>query len=105
MRKTVFNSDNVAIAWIDEECTGPNKNCKHASRHGLMIHIIPAHADPRAEHVHLALPTYHYATEQEALDALQRAWDTAITVDNATDRDAAYARKVPVKILKSGDYR
>lgn len=96
--------DGALIAHGREGCTGPNAKCKRAAKRGLMYHIIPHHLDPRAEFAHLALPTYHYASRDEAVEALNKGWETAITVDNAIDRDAAYKRRVPVKILKSGKY-
>lgn len=85
------------LAIIRACCTGPNTRCRRAYRSGRTVHIIPV---TDHENFHIALPTYHYTSRDEALAALEIAMNTAITVDNPADRDAAYKAKVPVKILK-----
>lgn len=89
------------IAWIDSECTGPNPACRRAHRAGRIVHIIPAHTDPRAENCHIALNTYHYATRDDALAALEIAWKSSILVDNPRDRDEQYRLRHDVRIVKN----
>lgn len=101
MRENIHDGPGNIIAWVDDSCEGSNDACIKARRQGRRVHIIPAHTDPRAENHRLALPTYHYATRNEAVMTLDIAWETAIEVDNPSDRDAAYARRVPVKIRKN----
>lgn len=101
MREAIKGSDGKIIAWGEMGCKGPNGKCRAGFRANRPYHIIPAHTDPRAETVQIALPSYHYASRDDALAALENAWNTAETVDNPIDRDNAYARKVPVKILKN----
>ena len=100
----ITNDEGHEIAILREGCKGPNSACKRAARANRTIHIIPAHRDPRAQDAHLVLPTNHYATREEALEALEIAWNTAITVNNAADRDAAYETGRPVRIMKDGKY-
>ena len=59
-------------------CTGPNINCRSAAKEGKTVHIIPAPGD-------VVLNTYHYATEDEAREALARAQATAPTIRNDDD--------------------
>jgi hypothetical protein len=104
-RENILNDDGILIAWLDYVCEGENENCVRGRWEGRLFHIIPAHTDPRAEHVRIALSTYHYATRDEAVAALETSWETAITVDNRRDRDNEYYHNRPVKIKKGGDYR
>jgi hypothetical protein len=98
---TEYDRDDNPIAWVEMKCTGTNAACKEASREGRRVHIIPHHEDPRAAAFTLALPTYHFATEVDAVKALEEAWNwSAETANTADERDAAYARGVPVKIAK-----
>ena len=105
MRVNIVDDQGNIIAWLDDQCRGPNHNCITGYKNGKPFHIIPTHTDPRAADVHLALATYHYASRDEAIEALETSWATAITVDNLVDRDAAYRRNMPVKIKKNGNYR
>ena len=100
----ITNAEGTIIAWLDDQCKGPNRECKAAFRANRPFHIIPGHDDPRAQDAHLALPTYHYASRDEAIEALENGWNTAITVDNARDRDEAYKTGRPVRIMKNGSY-
>ena len=103
-RHTVIDSDGNVAAWIRlGGCNNPA--CTAACRDGRPYHLTPAHTDPRAADATLALPAHHFASPAEAADYLEQAWQSAVTVDNATDRDAAYAAGVPVRILNSGQYR
>lgn len=61
-------------------------------------HVISIDTD---KDYHLVLPETHYASVDEGVKAIENAINTAETVDNPTDRDAAYKRGVPVKILKN----
>lgn len=100
----ITNDAGDVIAQLREGCTGPNSRCKRDARTKGTFHIIPMHTDPRAENAHLTLPSYHAASRDEAVAMLENGWETAITVDNAIDRDAGYKRRIPVIVLKSGKY-
>ena len=97
---TIRNQHGDAIAWIS---TGgcQNRRCRQAVKAGRPVHITPAHTDPRAAAVTLALPEYHFATADEAAAALELAWKTAETAETAAQRDDAYARHAPVKVSKA----
>jgi hypothetical protein len=104
MDELITNAQGHKIAWVREECFGPNQACKRASRKNRTIHLIPHHDDPRAHNAHLVPSTHHYATREEALEALEIAWNTAIMVDNAIDRDNAYKTGRAVLVMKNGKY-
>ena len=69
-------------------CKGPTKHCRAAHREGRSVHITPAF-DVRTHQAHLVLPTYHYATEEEALLAVARARTNARIIRNDADLYAA----------------
>lgn len=95
------------IAWVGVSAGNcENPACLEAIQQGRPVHITPWHTDPRVDdqNVHLALPTYHYESIEEAEQALELAWSTARTVHAAEERDAAYAEGVPVKIDRAGRY-
>lgn len=93
----VYDGAGNVIAWWFDDKSCENKACKKAIRAGRSVHIIPAHTDPRAVGVQLALPDYHFATSDEAIAALEVAWLIAPLAETYADRNAAYARNVPVK--------
>jgi hypothetical protein len=97
---TAHDNAGNPIAWIETTCTGNNPDCKAAMKEGRRVHLIPHPMDPRAAELTLALPTYHYKSEVGALAALALAWTTGVIAYTADERDAAYARGVPVKIAK-----
>lgn len=94
----IYDDGGNIIAWWYDDKSCSNATCKKAIAAGRPVHIIPAHTDPRAEAVHLVLPDFHFATVDEATAALEVAWADAETVFTFADRNAAYARNVPVKI-------
>lgn len=103
-RWTITDADGNVIAWVSlGGCQ--NDACADGRRDGRPYHLTPAHTDPRAADATLALPSYHFASLKEGVEHLDNAWQAAVTVDNAVDRDAAYAAGVPVRILNCGQYR
>ena len=62
------------------ECTGRRGNaaCRAAARRDKIIHVIPM-SDPFTEAA-LVLPTYHYATADDAYNAVAAAMSSAPTV-------------------------
>lgn len=72
---------------INAACSGPNLACRRAFKRGRPVHIIPGGTGALA----LVMPTYHYATEQEGIAAINTAIETAPTV--ATDEDLYRFRK------------
>lgn len=71
-------------ATIHPTCTGPNRACRAAHRAGRSVHIIPGTRG-------LVLNTYHYATEEQAREALAYAEATAPTIRNDADLESARA--------------
>lgn len=95
----VRNAAGDVIAWVrDSGCEADA--CIAAAREGFPVHLIPAHTDPRAAEASLAMPFYHFQTAEQAVTALERAWATARTAATTGERDEAYRRHQPVKILK-----
>lgn len=76
------------VPTIRDTCDGPNRACRVAHRAGRPVHIIPPMVG--ADAPKLILPTYHYATPQEAMTALEHAMATATTI--RTDEDLYAAR-------------
>lgn len=85
-------------AAITYNCTGRggNARCRAAHKAGRPVHIIPPWSSDTPT---IVLPTYHYATEQEARAALAAA-DAApiVTTDDElyAYRAAAIAHRLPV---------
>ena len=100
--KTIRDDAGHPIAWLEYETAkrGLNEHCLAAIRLGLRWHVIPHFQDPRAEQFTLAMPTYHFGTEEDALAGLAAAWDSAEVAYTVEQRDSAYARGVPVMIAK-----
>lgn len=72
-------------------CTGPNRACRFAHREGRSVHVIPAmRKDPATEKA-LVMPTYHYRTSAEGIEAIAEAETMAPTVE--TDADLYEYRK------------
>jgi hypothetical protein len=92
------NADGVLIAWVYPNCEGENPACTEGHRSERPVHLIPAHTDPRTAEYVLALPDYHFATVEQAHEALEKAWNEAEIATTFAERDDAYARGVPVKI-------
>ena len=104
MNAAVERDGNV-IAWIRDDGRCENAACRKAVKAGRTVHITPADTDPRAAEASIVLPEYHFTTSEQAEEVLEASWAAAIEVSNRADRDAAYARHVPVKVRKDGDYR
>ncbi len=75
-------------------CTGRGGNveCKAAHKRGLSVHIIPGHVSDQPR---LVMPTYHYATEEEAREAVRIARLTAPTVTCDDDLYACRRMRTP----------
>lgn len=72
-------------------CTGPNRACRTAHRQGRSVHVIPdRQADGRA----LVMPTYHYATSAEGIEAIMDAEMIAPTV--TTDEELYACRRLNI---------
>jgi hypothetical protein len=97
---TEYDRNGNPIAWLSAERDCSHPLCLIAIREGRDVHIIPHPDDPRAAEFTLALPEYHFEAEEDALAALEEAWNTAIVATTADERDAAYTLGVPVKIAK-----
>ena len=70
---------------LSDHCTGPNRACRAAHKAGRSIHVIPTmRPDPRTAPA-LVMPTYHYTTAQDGIDAINQAFATAPMV--ATEDD------------------
>jgi len=85
---------------LSHNCTGPNDACRKAHRDGRSVHMIPdAGRNPGASPA-LIMPMYHYATEDDGRQAINRAIETAPTVtcdeDLYTYRRQGVAHFLPV---------
>jgi hypothetical protein len=79
---------------IYADCKGPNA-CRRASKAGRPVHIVP----PRSSSgLSVVLPTYHYATEVEARDALALAEASAPLVTCDSDLFAYRAQRIAYKL-------
>ncbi len=94
-----MTTKNTTHYWLHSECTGQfgNPACKKGFRDGRPVHIIPKW-DPDTPTV--ILPTYHFADEGEAVEALIHATLHAPTVETEGDlyryRTQGIAHKLPV---------
>lgn len=94
-----MTTKNTTHYWLNLECTGRggNDNCRKGYRDGRPVHIVPKWD---RETPTVILPTYHYADEGLAVEALINATLHAPTV--TTDEELyAYrlqriAHKLPV---------
>lgn len=96
----LLDASGAVIAWWSNRENCENEKCRKAIAEGRPIHLIPAHTDPRAvtEAVHLVLPTYHFATLEEAATTLEVAWLIAPVAETVEGRDFLYRRNIPVKV-------
>jgi hypothetical protein len=79
---------------IYADCKGPNA-CRRASKAGRPVHIVP----PRSSSgLSVVLPTYHYATEREALAALELAEATAPVVTCDSELFLYRAQRIAYKL-------
>lgn len=104
MNTTLRNDAGDVIAWLRVRgCK--NAHCAAGRKAGRYVHLTPTPHDPRHMEASLVLPSYHFATAEEAAAALEDAWNTAETAYTTAERDDAYARGVPVKIHRSEESR
>lgn len=66
---------NGIQAW--QGCTGPNPACRKAHAQGLVWHVIPSHPRNAGRDSYLIMPTYHYASLEEGVEAILEAEATA----------------------------
>jgi hypothetical protein len=72
----------MAAHVLASVCTGPNRACRMAHKQGRSVHVIPERRqDGRA----LVMPTYHYRTSADGIEAIMDAEEAAPEV--ATDAD------------------
>jgi hypothetical protein len=73
-------------------CTGPNRACRAAHKAGRSVHVIPGMVD--STEPRLVMPTYHYHTSADGIEAIMQAETTAPTVRNDADLADFRARKI-----------
>jgi len=106
-KSQVLDQDGNTIAFLfnDPRCADEraNPSCKKAVRTGKPWHIMPWYTDPRSIRYTLAMRRHHFATEEEAIHALEVAWHTGIIVETVEGRDAVYrSGNDPVLIDRNG---
>jgi hypothetical protein len=84
---------NVPCATRDE-CTGPNPRCRRAHAEGRSVHFIPPRV--QAWGAHLVMPTYHFATREDAIAGFEEMRRKAIEAKSYAHRDALYILGAPV---------
>jgi hypothetical protein len=75
-------------------CTGPNRACRAAHKTGRSVHVIPENGADAHLHPRLIMPTYHYRTSAEGIEAIAIAEEIAPTVTNDADLERYRAEKV-----------
>lgn len=98
MNLTARDELGNVIAWLRDGRGCENPACLRAVAEGRKVHLIAAHTDPRAADCDLVLPECHFATVEDALAALEDAWQNAPTANTRHERDSAYAMHRPVKV-------
>lgn len=103
-----MTTNEMPIKSVDLNCggRGTHADCKAGRKAGLPVHIIPGSRfdlDPTMrppDGLTLVMPTYHYATERQARDAVAEAYATAPVVTCDDDlyafRACNIAHKLPV---------
>jgi hypothetical protein len=81
-------------AIIREKCTGPNPRCRRAHAEGKSVHFIPPRV--HAWGAHLVMPTYHFATGDDAIAGFEEMRRKAIEAKSFAHRDALYILGAPV---------
>jgi hypothetical protein len=71
------------------DCKGPNAECRRAHKRGLTVHMTPMNFEGQS----VILPRHHFISETDALSYYERVASEGVIVHNASERDAAYARK------------
>lgn len=84
-----------AIHVLDEDCSGPHGACGSGHEQGRPVHLIPAVTDDTTPR--LVLPTYHFTTVAEGVEAITRAYATAPTI--TTDEELYAARRAGIAHL------
>lgn len=69
------------IVVLNEDCSGPNAACRAAHRAGRPVHVV-AISTLGENQPALVMPTYHYASPDDGIAALNEAWATAPTIEN-----------------------
>lgn len=69
------------------DCKGPNAACRRAHKAGRTFHFSPGNFEGQL----VALPTYHFVDEAEALAVYDLVASQGVYVHNERERDAAYA--------------
>lgn len=82
---------------IHDVCQGTNARCKAARKRSMFVHIVPGWSIDTQS---IILPTYHFASRDEATAALELARRTAPLVTCDADlyefRARAIAHKLPI---------
>lgn len=68
---------------LKHECKGPSGTCYAEFKAGRPVHVIPSPRGVKAPS--LVMPTYHYRTAEEGIQAIRAAMATAPTVYSDAD--------------------
>lgn len=95
-----MTTNDAPIQRLDHVCKGPNPHCRAAFKSGLPVHVIPNSPvwERPADELTIILPTYHYATEREARQAVAEAHASAPVVTCDDDLYAFRARGIAHKL-------
>lgn len=63
-------------------CSGPNRECRAAHKAGRSVHVIEEHSIVEPA---LVMPTNHYRTSAEGIEAIHEAYESAPMVRNDED--------------------
>lgn len=76
-------------------CVGPHPKCRAAHRDGRSVHVIPFRGPDVAASPTLVMPTCHYRTSADGIEAVMDAVATAPTADTPADRDRFREQGIP----------
>lgn len=86
----------MKIQVLNESCSGPNKHCISDAHEGRYVHVI-AMSDIHEEPA-LVMPSWHFFTVREGVEAVRIAWETAPMITCDEDLFAARRMKIAHKL-------
>lgn len=94
MNDIVIINESLRIQ-IRANCKSPNANCRRAFKGGNAIHAIPMIEG----NAYLVMPSYHFASRDDAIAAIENAYHNAITIESDemlyASRESRIAHYIP----------
>lgn len=86
----------MKIHVLDHNCSGPNPHCALAASRGRYAHVIAL--TEIYEEPSLVMPSYHFQTIEDGIEAVRHAWATAPVITSDEELYAARRDKIPHKL-------